>query len=79
MGGLTGTFTMEMSRSHDRVSPSNAGRVTQIFQGDSRIGHWQGPRTCYWSLRKTPVGLRRLDVVSHVRDLMRLPDVTLAA
>jgi hypothetical protein len=45
----------------------------------ARIGQWQGDRARYRGLRKNLFDLRRMAVVSNLHDLMRLPDVALAA
>ena len=45
----------------------------------ARIGQWQGDRARYRGLRKNLFDLRRMAVVSNLHDLMRLPDVPLAA
>jgi hypothetical protein len=45
----------------------------------ARIGQWQGDRARYRGQRKNLFDLRRMAVVSNLHDLMRLPDVPLAA
>jgi hypothetical protein len=45
----------------------------------ARIGQWQGDCARYRGLRKNLFDLRRMAVVSNLHDLMRLPDVPLAA
>jgi hypothetical protein len=41
----------------------------------AHIGHWQGDRARYRSLRKNLFDLRRMAAVSNLHDLMRLPTV----
>ena len=67
------------TRQHTTVGRAALRERVGVAHALARIGQWQGDRARYRGLRKNLFDLRRMAVVSNLHDLMRLPDVPLAA